>query len=297
MWHQINYHELELIPELENLLYNRLETGLSRKPTCFTPGISKNPASLKLSPISSLDFNAGSVTILGVSYLLRGSVFYPSKTSGIGKPFNTRPTKNGSAPILFFAHGNHATFHDPKNRYLELGFPFPNYKPIENYKGYEYLQKILAGMGFIVVSIDFNQLASNESDNIKRRALLILEAIRHFQSLNLGPNPIFSNHVDFSRLGLMGHSRGGEAVLSAAESIIAGAVGTVTVKAVVSLAPTDSGLTSGQPQNFAFMTILPAGDGDIVENNGARFYDKAIPSPLKCQLYVHHACHNFFNTE
>src|SRR5262249_50693329 len=67
--------------------------------------------------------------------------------------------------------------------------------------------------------------------------------------------------------------------------------------AVLSLAPTDVGATSGTPKGFAFLTILPAGDGDVVPNSGARFYDKAVPSPFKSQLYVHEANHNYFNVE
>ena len=40
---------------------------------------------------------------------------------------------------------------------------------------------------------------------------------------------------------------------------------------------------------------LPASDGDVVDNNGAQFYDVARPGPFKCQLYVHSTNHNFFN--
>jgi hypothetical protein len=45
------------------------------------------------------------------------------------------------------------------------------------------------------------------------------------------------------------------------------------------------------------MVILPAGDGDVVTNDGARFYDRARPYYLKTQLYVHRTNHNFFNTK
>jgi hypothetical protein len=30
---------------------------------------------------------------------------------------------------------------------------------------------------------------------------------------------------------------------------------------------------------------------------GAKFYDQASTDPFKCQLYIHDANHNFFNTE
>ena len=45
------------------------------------------------------------------------------------------------------------------------------------------------------------------------------------------------------------------------------------------------------------MTILPAADGDVVDNNGAQFYDQATPDPFKSQVYVHSTNHNFFNRQ
>ena len=45
------------------------------------------------------------------------------------------------------------------------------------------------------------------------------------------------------------------------------------------------------------MAVLPASDGDVIDNNGAQFYDAADPAPFKCQLYVHNANHNFFNRQ
>jgi hypothetical protein len=43
------------------------------------------------------------------------------------------------------------------------------------------------------------------------------------------------------------------------------------------------------------MTILPAADGDVIDNDGAKFYDQADPAPFKTQLYVDQANHNYFN--
>jgi hypothetical protein len=41
--------------------------------------------------------------------------------------------------------------------------------------------------------------------------------------------------------------------------------------------------------------MLPAADGDVRDNDGAKFYDQATPSPFKCQTYIDAANHNFFN--
>ena len=74
------------------------------------------------------------------------------------------------------------------------------------------------------------------------------------------------------------------------------------MKSGLALAPTNArfqvgGLSTVQPKGYAFMTVLPAGDGDVRDNNGAQFYDQAVPGPFKSQLYVHYTNHNFFNRQ
>jgi hypothetical protein len=131
------------------------------------------------------------------------------------------------------------------------------------------------------------------TQNIVRRAELAIASIGFLQQLDAN-GPIFENKIDFSRTGLMGHSRGGDCVIAVAERIrLAG----VTIRAVLSLAPVNSGANSGQPQGYAFMTFLPAADGDVVDNNGAQFYDQAVPGPFKTQLYIDFANHNYFNRQ
>ena len=71
----------------------------------------------------------------------------------------------------------------------------------------------------------------------------------------------------------------------------------VQIQAVISLAPTEFGAHSGKPVGYAFMTILPAADGDVRRNDGAKYYDRAQPAGYKSQVYVHHANHNFFNRQ
>jgi hypothetical protein len=108
---------------------------------------------------------------------------------------------------------------------------------------------------------------------------------------------VFRGRLDFDRVGLLGHSRGGEAVLVAADILAApGSPVAARIKGVLSLAPTDTN-GSRRPSGFAFMAILPAADGDVVDNDGAKFYDQAVPDPFKCQLYVHGASHNLFNRQ
>jgi hypothetical protein len=150
----------------------------------------------------------------------------------------------------------------------------------------------------IAVSVDCNALngAGGGVQNIVDRADLIIDNIAHFQALDADPASVFHNKIDFARLGLMGHSRGGDAVVMVPPAI---SLPGVTIRSVVALAPTNFRYWAGQPtiepSGYAFMTILPAGDGDVRDNNGAQFYDRAKPGPFKSQLYVHYTNHDFFN--
>lgn len=249
------------------------QTALQVKVACVDPPITGNPASFNLFPVGNTEYDDGS----GV----RGSVYYPAEDDGLNQPFNKRLTKTGRVPIVVMAHGNHSPA-DP------------------SYLGYDYFQADLAKMGIIAVSVDCNALngAGGGVQNIEDRADLIIESIKHFQGLDSDMTSIFFSRIDFKRLGLMGHSRGGDAVVTVPTVInLTG----VTIKGVLALAPTNFrfwfGLSTIQPKKYAFMTILPAGDGDVIDNNGAQFYDQATPDPYRSQVYVHFTCHNLFNRQ
>ena len=153
-------------------------------------------------------------------------------------------------------------------------------------------------MGFVAISVDERQTDKQAdwmgwTQNIVRRAELAIASLAHMQQLDVA-GPIFQGRIDFGRTGLMGHSRGGDCVIVIPERItLAG----VAIRAVLSLAPVNSGANSGRPQGYPFMTFLPAADGDVSDNNGAQFYDQAVPGPFKTQLYIDHANHNFFNRQ
>ncbi|WP_440947795.1 hypothetical protein ACSAZL_05970 [Methanosarcina sp. T3] len=247
--------------------------ALEIKVACVDPPVGANPAGLNLFPVGWAEYDDGRG--------IKGSVYYPAEDDGEGKHFNTRLANQGTVPIVFMAHGNHSPA-DP------------------SFLGYDYFQQDLAKMGIIAVSVDCNALNGWASGvgNIEDRADLIISNIAYFQEMDADPGSMFFKHIDFSSLGLMGHSRGGDAVVTVPTVIsLAG----VVIKAVLALAPTNfrfwAGMSTIQPENYAFMTILPAGDGDVTDNNGAQFYDSAVPEPFKSQLYVHYANHNFFNRQ
>jgi hypothetical protein len=248
------------------------QTALQITVACVDPPTTSDPSALDLFPVGFMEYADGGT---------KGSVYYPAEDDGKGQPFNERVAKVGRVPIVVMAHGNHSPA-DP------------------SYLGYDYFQAALAKMGMIAVSVDCNALngSADGVQNIEDRADLIIDSIKYFQDRDADATSIFFGRIDFSRLGLVGHSRGGDAVVTVPTVI--GLAG-VTIKGVLALAPTNFrfwfGLPTIQPAGYAFMTILPAGDGDVVDNNGAQFYDQAGPAPFKSQLYVHYTNHNFFNRQ
>ena len=239
---------------------------------CVDPPVRANPASLDLFPVGFFEVQKGA---------LHGIAYYPAQTDGKEAAFNERLAALGPVPIVFMAHGNHSPA-DP------------------SYLGYDYFQHDLAKMGIASVSIDCNVLngAGGGVQNIVDRADLIIDHIALLQALHADPASLFFGRLDFARTGLMGHSRGGDAVAMVPPAV---ALPGVVVKSVLALAPTNfrywAGMSTVQPKGYAYQTILPAADGDVRDNNGAQFYDIAEPGPFKSQLYVHYTNHNFYNRQ
>ena len=257
---------------VQDLAGCRGQLALEITVACVDPPTTADPSTLDLFPVGSLEYADGPV---------KGSVYYPAEDDGVGQPFNARLAAVGRVPIVVMAHGNHSPA-DP------------------SYLGYDYFQQTLARMGMVAVSVDCNALngAFGGVQNIEDRADLIIDSISYFQARDADPGSVFFGRIDFTRLGLMGHSRGGDAVVTIPTVI--GLPG-VTIRSVLALAPTNfrfwAGLPTIQPAGYVFMTILPAGDGDVRDNNGAQFYDQGTPAPFKSQLYVHSTNHNFFNRQ
>jgi hypothetical protein len=235
---------------------------------CVDPPVAGDPSSLNLFPVGVIDFADGPN---------KGRVYYPAEDDGSKMPFNERLAALGRIPLVVMAHGNH----DPA---------------VQNYLGYQFFQSDLAKMGFVAVSVDCN--AQNGMGYsiaiIEARADLIIGAIKILQQLDADPASVLFQHIDFSRTGLMGHSQGGEAVVLVPEVI---GLSGVKIGGVIALAPTEGGATQKTPKGHPFMTILPASDGDVWPNDGAIYYDRAVPSPFKSQLYVHFTNHQFYNRE
>lgn len=217
------------------------------------------------------------------------------------------------APVLLFQHGRHQTCETGFGQFpVPVGDDnCPNLAPIlapaDSYRGYDYLARNLASQGYAVISIDANDINDNDSSpgngdtGALARATLVLAHLDAFRDINAEGGQGFDHllgKLDFSRVGLMGHSRGGEGV-NRAVSLNEERENPHALKAVFALAPTDY-LT--QPvSDVPFATLLPYCDGDVEDLMGAFAFDNARylreqdPAP-KFQILAMGANHNYFNT-
>jgi len=224
---------------------------------------------------------------------LKASVHYPTGLPG------------GPYPVIVFLHGRHVTCY--RNTTTALRWPCRTGETaIPSYQGYDYIGQNLASYGYIVISISANGI--NAFDNnvtdlgAQARAELIQRHLQQWATFNTtGAAPFgtkFVGKVDLSRVGTMGHSRGGEGVVKHyAYNLSQGSP--YGVKAVFPLAPVDF----NRPiiNNVALAVVLPYCDGDVNDNQGVHYYDDARynvagdASP-KHTIQVMGGNHNYFNT-
>ena len=230
---------------------------------------------------------------------------FPAKVELKGEVYAPQ-TIVGAAPLVILVHGRHATCATATRQALE--WPCPAAIPeVPSYLGYAKLATLLASHGMVVVSIGANGINANDAylddGGASARGQLILEHLRRWQAWNASAtdSPFgtrFVGHIDLSDVGLMGHSRGGEGVVAAAQ--LNQRIGVpFGIKAVMALAPVDFGrrVLGGVPLGV----ILPYCDGDVSDLQGADYYDDSrYASPgdpaAKMTTLLYGANHNFFNT-
>ena len=105
-------------------------------------------------------------------------------------------SQTGSSPLAIFAHGNH----DP----LENSSP-----------GYIYLCELLASYWILAATIDVNFFHGFNRGENDGRAIVFLEHIRQFALWNSHPGHPLHGKIDLSKVTIVGHNRGGEAVVHA----------------------------------------------------------------------------------
>lgn len=211
----------------------------------------------------------------------------------------------GPFPLVLIVHGNHGMedFSDP---------------------GYEYLGRHFASRGIITVSVDENFLNSSNADLVNpmnpgigrendARGWMMLKHLEQWRAWSRDPDHPLSSKVDMSKLGLIGHSRGGEAVAiaaafndlpvypdNAAETFDFG----FDLSGIIAIAPADgqyrprNAMTPLEDVNY--FVIHGSMDGDVQSFMGASQFSRIAYSgekdAFKASLYVAGANHGQFNT-
>jgi len=213
-------------------------------------------------------------------------------------PVNGRtwlPKEQGPFPIILMVHGNHTM------EYFSTS-------------GYDYLGELLASRGFIAISVDedfinYSNVSGSPNNNYELRAWMLLQHLAHLQQLNETPTSVFYQKIDFNNVGLMGHSRGGQAALMAADYTtffedddLLKSMEAITIKGVVAIAPTDKKIQDKNPtlHNISHLLIHGARDADVSDfRRDRQFYRTTFDKDydgFNATLYIADANHTQFNT-
>ncbi|MCB1036856.1 MAG: hypothetical protein KDD47_23725, partial [Acidobacteria bacterium] len=230
------------------------------------------------------------------------TIRYPAQSpGGVGASL---PSGTDRYPVVLFLHGRHPT--------CASGTAFnpscPAADRIASHRGYDYILDSLAKQGYIAISVDaYDIQPSNSTNNYEARGILILEHLNRMEDWDLnGTDPwggMFQNRIDMSRIAIVGHSRGGEGVVAAAELdvTLSGTYGH-GIDAVIAIAPTDQQVgTKWEVLHTPYLLLVGAADGDVWNLQGFRPWDDSFPTGSSPQFekslaYVHGANHNFWNT-
>ncbi len=210
------------------------------------------------------------------------------------------PDGEGNFPLFVIVHGNHNMYDRSE-------------------KGYEYLGMLLASRGHIVVSIDQNFLNFSwlgegfNHQEISVRGWLILEHLKLWSEWNEQSGHIFHNKIDLENIALMGHSRGGEAIVISAlfnqlpcfpdNASIKFDYG-FSIKSLIAVAPSEGFYKpAGQSivlDNISYLLLQGGADGDLMIFSGIRQYNRiniTENDTFKALLYIYQANHGYFNSE
>ncbi len=229
---------------------------------------------------------------------IRGQLYYPD--------FSQRTTPS---PLIVLVHGNHGSCDAGQDSTTAT---CTSYK--RNEAGYAYLAENLATWGYTTFSLSQDQLMMRQDNNkgkgMHQRRMLIADALDALTAANgVSGLPVdahttvgttLAGHLDMTRIGLMGHSRGGDAVASFIDYNRIRTDGPrYPIRGVISLAPVD--YERKAPYGMPYMTILPFCDGDVSNLQGARLYERSEyinpndPFP-RIQVSQLGAIHNWYNT-
>lgn len=251
-------------------------------------------------PNDPFDFSSIGFSLVRNWFTIR----YPA--AGAGGTGASLPAGSARYPVVLFMHGRHRICSGvPVAQSMNINCAGTM---IPSHKGYNYILDVLASRGFIAISVDtYDIQPSNSSTNYEVRGRLVLEHLNRLRDWDLnGTDPFggkFQNRIDMTRIGLVGHSRGGEGVVAAAKiNDVESATYGHSILAVAAIAPTDQqSTTSWNAEHAPYFLLTGAADGDVRNQGGFRIYDRAFPTGatpqhVKTIAWVYGANHNFFNT-
>lgn len=203
----------------------------------------------------------------------------PLKEAQIRGVLYTPEGDSAKTPLIFFVHGNHTQCDSGTGPACTI------YK--RNDEGYAYMGENLASWGYTVFSLDQDELMARQDSSYGKgmhaRRLLIMAALEKLKeasevavptSTNSNVGSLLTGKLDMSRIGLMGHSRGGDVVSSFVLYDQTRPVGKrFPLRAVVSIAPVD--YERHAPYGVPYMTMLGSCDGDVSNLQGARLYERS----------------------
>ncbi len=212
-------------------------------------------------------------------------------------PLNARvwyPEGPGPFPLVLIVHGNHnmKEFSDP---------------------GYAWLGELLASKGYVLASIDENFLNGGIRGENDARAWVLLKHLEVFRALNDSTSKPLYHKIDMTRIALMGHSRGGEAVA------IAGAFNRLPaypddatqkfdfhfdIKSLVAIAPVDGQYRPAEQatpvSDYNYLVIHGSHDGDVSNFSGLTQYNRfrftRSGPEFKSAIWMYRANHGQWNT-
>lgn len=282
----------------------------------FTGPDATTEAEYALPAVTDNDVLAGQAT------QVKGAVFLPTNLPST------------PSPLIILLHGNHSTCGSNTSPIVEDGCAFTfsgsctgSDVEIPSYHGYDYLATRLASFGYVVVSIDANlgitcgNGSSADEGLVLARGRLILRTLADLSSWNKNPGTTppslgvdLAGHLDFTQVGLFGHSRGGEGVRAAynlykldsnaSSPWTSQILSPVTFRGIFEVGPVDGMSTMTLNANgAAWNVILPGCDGDVEDMEGMKPYDRMLqdttenPALPKSMYEVWGANHDFYNTE
>ncbi len=219
------------------------------------------------------------------------------------------PGEGGPYPVVLILHGNHHGC--PTDEMGVDRWPCDPEVEQPNYRGFEYLVRELASRGYVALSININAentFGFGEPVPGERLQQLVDLHLGALATAAAGGDNDFgvelSGRADLQRLALVGHSQAGEESLRLTRQLQDEGGATASrpygpISGLLLLASAAAALdpTGGSPVPMS--VILPACDGDIIDQEGQHFYEAARLAPQQTQwatsAWLERANHNSFN--